>query len=112
MISIQDTISKDEQWISVKRTVNIFLIALFLLAIGLQVLTLSVVVAKNHEIVEKFNAKHEVADNEVCIFCIDDLRPIGDRVVCNFVIFGSGALAICALVMVMLLVIRIVSHKK
>ena len=112
MISIYNTTRKDEHCISVTRTVNVFLIALFLLVIGLHLLTLSVVVAKNHEIVVKFDAKHEVADNKVCIFCIDDLRPIGDSGVCNFVIFGSGALASCAMVMVMLLVMRIMSHKK
>ena len=89
------------------RVVNIILILLFAVTIILHVVSLSVVVAKDHEIVDKFDPRQEVVtEDEVCIFYIDDDHPIGDARACEFVIYGSGALAGCGLLMIILLVIR------
>ena len=105
--------SSNGQLVLTNRVINIILIVLLALIIILHVVSLSVVVAKDHEIVDKFDPQHEVvSEDEVCMFFIDDDHPIGDVRACNFVIYGSGALAGCGLVMIIFLVIRTGSREK
>ena len=62
-------------------------------------------VSKNHEIAEKFD--QVASSDDVCIFFLNDDHPDGDKKACNFVIYGSGVLAGCALLMITFLVVRI-----
>ena len=89
--------------------VDVFLIALFIILIILHVISLSYVVSKNHEVVEKFDPEHQVvsSDDDFCIFFINADHPTGNKKACNFVIYGSGVLAGCALLMITFLVVRI-----
>ena len=117
MISMYSRTSSNGQLLSttriVKTRVNIILIVLFAVIIVLHVVSLSAVVTKDHEIVDKFDPRHEVVtEDEVCIFFIDDNHPIGDVRACDFVIYGSGALAGCGLLMIIFLVSRSVSREK
>ena len=101
--------------VSVRSVIDVILIVLFFFLIILHVICLSVVVAKNHEIVDKFDPQHKEIpdDDDVCVFFIDDDHPIGDAGSCDFVIYCSGALIITALLMITFLVVRIaISSKK
>ena len=64
---------------------------------------------KNHEVVDKFDPEHQVvsSDDNFCIFFINADHPTGNKRACNFVIYGSGVLAGCALLMITFLAVRI-----
>ena len=110
MISMYSSTNSNEHSLLTNRfdrVVNIILVLLFAVSIILHVVSLSVVVAKDHEIVDKFDPRQEVVtEDEVCIFYIDDDHPIGDVRACNFVIYGSGALAGCGVLMIIFLMVR------
>ena len=98
-----------EQCTSTTHKVDVFMIVLFIILIILHVISLSFVVSKNREVVDKFDPEHHVvsSDDDFCVFFINDDHPTGDTRACNFVIYGSGALAGCALLMITFLVVRI-----
>ena len=108
MISMYSKTKSDEV-ASLSSVIDVILIVLFIFLIILHVVCLTVVVAKNHEIVDKFDPQHEmVPDEDVCLFFIDDDHPIGDTGSCDFVIYCSGALIVTEILMEIFLVARTV----
>lgn len=114
MISVYSTPSSDGQVVPTNRVINLLVIVLFVFIIILHIVCLSVVVAKNDEIVDKFDPQREVItdDDDVCVFFIDDAHPVGDSRACDLVIYGSGVLIVSALLMIILLVIRTVLYMR
>ena len=99
----------DEEVSSLSSMIDVILIVLFFFLVALHIVCLAVVVAKNHEIVDKFDPQHKmVPDDHVCLFSIDDDHPIGDTGSCDFVIRCSGALSITASLMTIFLMVRTV----
>ena len=91
--------------------VDVLLIVLFVIIVILHVISLSFVVSKNQEVVDKFDPEHQ-ADDTLCIFSINRHHPNGNAKVCNLIIYGSGSLAGCALLMITFLVVRIALSSK
>ena len=114
MISMYSSTSSDGGVVSTSRIINVTLIVLLVFIIIFNYVCLSVVVAKNYEMVDKFDPQHEVTedDDDVCIFFINDDHPVGDTGACDVVIYGSGVVIITALLMMAFLVIRTILYKK
>jgi len=106
--------SSNRQLISTNKLVNIILIILFVVVIVLHIVSLSVVVAKNHEIVDKFDPPehHVIAADDVCIFFIDDKHSTGAADKCHLVIYGSGALVGCVLLIITSMLIKTIRFNK
>ena len=102
------------------RIKNMVLTIFFVFLVPLYVIGLSVVYDKNEEVVKKLDLEHEryilINDDyyrndndDFCIFFIDkDHSDFSDIEDCYFIINGSGAMAGCALLMIIFLVFRIV----
>ena len=107
--------------ITIARVVNLFLMALFLVAIVLHVVCLAVMAAKHNEIVDKFSDNPYYQNQNVeksCILFIHYDTNDGRQSVkwvnnkCTLVIYGSGGLAGCALLMILILLMRILCFRK
>ena len=92
--------------------VNWVLITSFICLIILHIVSLAIVADKNRKVVDKFDPEHRVvsSDDDFCIFFINDDHLNGDTRACNFVIYGSGVLAGCALLMTFYLTGKIARH--
>jgi len=101
--------------ITISRLMNILLIGLFAVAIVFHVVCLSVMAAKHNEFVDKFSGELDHV-KESCILFVDfdekdnSVKWVNNR--CDIVIYGSGALAGCALLMIIFLVIRTIVFRK
>ena len=89
------------------------LMGLFFIAVVLHVACLAVMVAKHNELVDKF-AGDDPKFKKGCILFIDydrasdgenaEVKWVNNR--CDIAIYGSGALGVCALLMIVILIIR------
>ena len=95
--------------------VNWLLITSFICLIIFHIVSLAIVADKNSEVVDKFNPEHQMVSSDddfnFCIFFINDDHPNGDTRACDFVIYGSGVLAGCALLMTFYLTGKIARHR-
>ena len=95
--------------ITINRVLNVVLMGLFFVAIGLHIACLAVMVAKHNELVDKF-AEDDPEFKKGCILFIDydrendNVKWVNNR--CDIAIYGSGALGVCALLMIVILIIR------
>ena len=95
--------------VTISRVLNMVLMALFFIAIVLHVVCLAVMVAKHNELVDKF-AQDAPNIKKSCILFLDydsesgTAKWVNNR--CDIVIYGSGALGGCALLMIIVLMIR------
>lgn len=105
--------------VTIDRLVNICLMPLFVAAIILHVVCLSVLAAKHEELKDKFSGDGGLENVEKsCILFVDydvddPLQPpkwVNNK--CHLVIYGSGTLAGCALLMIIFLAIRTLLFKK
>ena len=105
--------------ITIARVVNLFLMALFFAAIVLHVVCLAVMAAKHNEIVDKFSGDPFYPNVEKsCILFVHYDTNDGQQSVkwvnnkCSLVIYGSGGLGGCALLMILILLMRILCFRK
>ena len=95
--------------ITIDRVLNVLLMGLFFIAIGYHVECLAVIVVKHNELVDKF-AEDDPEIKKICILFIDynrlngSLNWVNNR--CDRVIYGSGTLGVCALIMIQILIIK------
>ena len=95
--------------LTINRVLNVLLMVLFFIAIVFHVACLAVMVAKHNELVDKF-AGDNPEFKKGCILFIDydrenaNVKWVNNR--CDIAIYGSGALGVCALLMIVILIIR------
>ena len=109
----REVISVTSNPVTISRVLNMVLMALFFIAIVLHVVCLAVMVAKHNELVDKF-AQDAPDIKKSCILFADyeidydsntrTVKWVNNR--CDLVIYGSGALGACALLMIIVLMIR------
>ena len=109
--------------IIISRVINLFLILLYVAVLVVHVVCLAVLAAKRNEIVGKFEDDpyyqyHNIKEACMLFFNYDGRDPNGpDRIKwvnnkCHLVIYGSGALGGCALMMIVFLMMRILLFRK
>ena len=105
--------------ITINRVINLGLMLLYGAVALLHVVCLAVMAAKRNEIVEKFSDDpvYQYANvKESCILFVDydsdEERVHWVNNKCHLVIYGSGALGGCALLMIAFLMMRIVLCRK
>ena len=96
--------------VTINRALNVTLMGLFFIAIVSHVVCLTVMAMKHKELVDKF-AGDDPDIKKGCILFIDydggenpRVKWVNNR--CDMVIYGSGALGGCALLMIVILIIR------
>ena len=105
----REVVSVTNNPVTISRVLNVVLMALFFIAIILHVVCLAVMVAKHNELVDKF-AQDDPNIKKSCILFLDydsesrTAKWVNNR--CDIVIYGSGALGGCALLMIIVLMIR------
>ena len=108
---------------AISGVVNLFLIFLYGAVVILHIVCLAVMAAKRNEIVGKFKDDpyfqyHNVKEGCILFFKYDGSDPnTGDQIKwvnnkCHLVIYGSGALGGCALLMVVFLILRTILFRK
>ena len=111
-LAVTSTVKRNP--VTIARVVNLLLMALFFVAIVLHVVCLAVMAAKHNEIVDKFSGEPNVEKS--CILFVDydtgEEPPKWVNNKCSLVIYGSGGLAGCALLMILILLMRILCFRK
>ena len=102
----------DENKFTFNRILSVSLVLLFVCVIALQVTCAVVIWEKQEEIVEKFKC----SDENCCPLFIQlhngILRTYGNNFYCYFVSYGSSLSALCAVVMIVILLVRIVMYRR
>jgi len=101
------------------RMVNLLLIMLFGVSIIFHIVCLAVMVAKHNELVDKFDPDNLDDDNdEWCVLFMDYDDSQAQPTIkfknnkCHVVIYGSAALAGCAFLMIIFLLLRTAIFRK
>ena len=110
--------------ITLSRITNVFLMFWYAALLVIHVVCLAVLAAKHSELVDKFNNDPAYKVNHIkesCILFIDYNHDNGDsnnpsvnwvNNKCHLVIYGSGALGGCALLMILFLTMRTLLFRK
>ena len=103
--------------ITISRVINLFLMFLFAAVVVLHVVCLAVMAAKHNEIVDKLSIEDEDYNDNIkgsCILFVDYdgkyIKWVNNK--CHLVIYGSGALGGCALLMIVFLILRTILFRK
>jgi len=111
------TVIERRKPITASRMVNMLLIVLYGVSIVFNITCLVVLVIKHNELVDKFGS--EFSDEETSDWCVlfmnydkDDQSLKYHNNKCHLVIYGSAALAGCAFLMMMFLLIRTLLFRK
>jgi len=102
----------DESKLTLNRILNVSLVLLFVCVIALQVTCTAVIWDKHEEMVKKFSCK----DGKCCPLFIQLhnglIETFGNNFYCYFVSYGSSLSCLCAVVMIVVLVVRIILYRR
>ena len=108
--------AKQTRPITFSRVINLVLIFLFAAVVVLHVVCLAVMAAKHNEIVDKLSDEQDRGDdikgNCILFMNYDERHVKWVNNKCHLVIYGSGALGGCALLMILFLIMRTLLFRK
>ena len=100
--------------ITISRVINLFLMFLFAAVIVLHIVCLAVMAAKHNEMVDKLSNEYYANIKGSCILFVNydgqNIKWVNNK--CHLVIYGSGALGGCALLMIVFLILRTILFRK